>query len=102
MSSEFLIRKILIWVAGISGGSLAYRLPTVFHFRRLIWRSSAVQPISLTLPSRAHMPSAPVITDSNFAFLRQEFPAIAETASQMEKLAFSDARASCFYARRTI
>src|ERR1700748_2522411 len=41
-------------------------------------------------------------TNSNFDFLRQEFPAIAETASQMENLVLTDARASCFYARRTI
>src|SRR5947207_2403411 len=39
---------------------------------------------------------------SNFDFLRQEFPAIAEPASQMEKLALADARASCFYGRRTL
>jgi type I restriction enzyme, R subunit len=39
---------------------------------------------------------------SNFSFLENEFPSIWESALRMEKTAMADARAGCFYARRTI
>lgn len=39
---------------------------------------------------------------SNFAFLQDEFPNVAEPAQRMEALAMPDARAACFYGRRTI
>lgn len=44
------------------------------------------------------MPSA----DSNFSFLEDEFKSIWESAVRMENHAMADARAGCFYARRTI
>lgn len=39
---------------------------------------------------------------SNFAFLAAEWPALNEAAAKAEALANSDARAACFYARRTL
>lgn len=39
---------------------------------------------------------------SNFTFLQPEWPLLFEAASKAEGLANSDARASCFYARRTL
>jgi type I restriction enzyme, R subunit len=39
---------------------------------------------------------------SNFSFLQQEFPEIAEASAHMEKLVISDARAACFYGRRAV
>lgn len=39
---------------------------------------------------------------SNFGFLESEFKPIWESAVSMEKLAMADARACCFYARRTV
>lgn len=39
---------------------------------------------------------------SNFSFLESEFKPIWESATRMENLAMADARAGCFYARRTI
>ncbi|MDP3849626.1 MAG: DEAD/DEAH box helicase family protein [Luteolibacter sp.] len=41
-------------------------------------------------------------TISNFSFLEGEFKPIWESAVRMEKQAMADARAGCFYARRTI
>ncbi len=38
----------------------------------------------------------------NFAFLQPEWPLFFEAATKAEGLANSDARASCFYARRTL
>ncbi|CCI26642.1 hypothetical protein [Microcystis aeruginosa] len=37
--------------------------------------------------------------DSNFSFLRDQFPTIYDHASQAEGLVFSNPRASCFYTR---
>ena len=37
-----------------------------------------------------------------FAFLSTEWPAIHEAAAKAESLVTSDARAACFYARRTL
>ncbi|MFZ1538895.1 MAG: DEAD/DEAH box helicase family protein [Chromatiaceae bacterium] len=42
------------------------------------------------------------MTASNFDFLRAEWPGLLELATQTERLATTDARASCFYARRTL
>lgn len=39
---------------------------------------------------------------SNFAFLQSEWPLLFDAATKVEGLAHSDARASCFYARRTL
>ena len=39
---------------------------------------------------------------SNFAFLQSEWPSLFDAATKVEGLAHSDARASCFYARRTL
>src|SRR3990172_12377055 len=39
---------------------------------------------------------------SNFDFLRAEWPALHDAAAKAEALAHADARASCFYARRTL
>ena len=39
---------------------------------------------------------------SNFAFLQPEWPLFFEAATKAEGLANADARASCFYARRTL
>ena len=39
---------------------------------------------------------------SNFAFLATEWGLIFESASKAESMAHSDARASCFYARRAL
>jgi type I restriction enzyme R subunit len=39
---------------------------------------------------------------SNFAFLQTEWPTLFESASKAETLARSDARTSCFYARRSL
>jgi type I restriction enzyme, R subunit len=39
---------------------------------------------------------------SNFAFLQPEWPLFFEAATKAESLANTDARASCFYARRTL
>jgi type I restriction enzyme, R subunit len=39
---------------------------------------------------------------SNFEFLQPEWPDLHEAAAQAESLAHSDARSSCFYARRTL
>jgi hypothetical protein len=39
---------------------------------------------------------------SNFAFLQPEWPLCFEAATKAEGLANTDARASCFYARRTL
>ncbi|TCT10283.1 DEAD/DEAH box helicase family protein [Paralcaligenes ureilyticus] len=39
---------------------------------------------------------------SNFAFLQSEWPALYEAASKTEGTANTDARTSCFYARRTL
>ena len=39
---------------------------------------------------------------SNFAFLKDEFHPIWDSATRMEKLAMSDPRAGCFYGRRAI
>ena len=39
---------------------------------------------------------------SNFAFLKVEWPALSESAVKAESLVMSDARAACFYARRTL
>ena len=36
---------------------------------------------------------------ANFAFLRQEFPHAAESASYAERHVYGDPRASCFHAR---
>ena len=39
---------------------------------------------------------------TNFAFLADEWPTLHEAAAQAEALANGDARAACFYARRTL
>lgn len=39
---------------------------------------------------------------SNFAFLQPDWPALHESATQAESLVHTDARATCFYARRTL
>src|SRR4051794_24048024 len=39
---------------------------------------------------------------SNFDFLSEKWPALAESAAKVESLAHADARTSCFYARRTL
>ena len=39
---------------------------------------------------------------SNFVFLQSEWPLLFEAATKAESMARSDARASCFYARRTL
>ncbi len=39
---------------------------------------------------------------SNFAFLESEWLTLFESTRKAEQLANSDARASCFYARRTL
>ena len=39
---------------------------------------------------------------SNFAFLKQEFPHAAESASFAERHVFGDPRASCFHARHAL
>jgi type I restriction enzyme R subunit len=39
---------------------------------------------------------------SNFAFLQDEWPLLHESAARAESLAHADARAACFYARRTL
>jgi type I restriction enzyme, R subunit len=39
---------------------------------------------------------------SNFTFLQSEWPEIFEASSKAEGLAYPDARAACFYARRTL
>src|SRR6202158_4791009 len=39
---------------------------------------------------------------TNFAFLRPEWPEVFESATKVEALAYPDARAACFYARRTL
>jgi type I restriction enzyme R subunit len=39
---------------------------------------------------------------SNFAFLQTEWPDLHEAAGKAEALANGDARAACFYARRTL
>jgi type I restriction enzyme R subunit len=41
-------------------------------------------------------------TDSQFTFLTAEWPEIHEAAAKAESLVHSDARASCFYARRSL
>ena len=38
----------------------------------------------------------------NFAFLKQEFPHVAESASFAERHVFGDPRASCFHARHAL
>jgi hypothetical protein len=39
---------------------------------------------------------------SNFAFLQTDWPDLHEAATRAESLAFGDARAACFYARRAL
>jgi len=39
---------------------------------------------------------------SNFAFLQAEWPLMYESATRVEETANTDARTSCFYARRTL
>ncbi|MBX7222717.1 MAG: DEAD/DEAH box helicase family protein [Blastocatellia bacterium] len=39
---------------------------------------------------------------TNFSFLQKEWPDLYEAATKAEALAFADARAGCFYARRTL
>src|SRR5687767_2100565 len=39
---------------------------------------------------------------SNFSFLKTEWPELHESATKVESLALTDARACCFYARRTL
>ena len=39
---------------------------------------------------------------SNFAFLQAEWPLLHESATKAESLVHTDARAACFYARRTL
>ncbi|MEM6431871.1 MAG: hypothetical protein AAF708_21720 [Deinococcota bacterium] len=39
---------------------------------------------------------------SNFAFLDQDFPAIADSAKRAEMYAPYDPRSACFYGRRTL
>src|SRR5438045_37086 len=39
---------------------------------------------------------------SNFAFLQNEWPELHDAAARAEALAFPDARAACFYARRAL
>src|SRR4051794_29799473 len=39
---------------------------------------------------------------SNFAFLREEWPAVHEAASKAEAAAKADPRTACFYARRAL
>ena len=39
---------------------------------------------------------------SNFTFLQSEWPDLHDSAGKVESLALSDARSSCFYARRTL
>lgn len=39
---------------------------------------------------------------TNFGFLRPEWPEVFESATKVEALAYPDARAACFYARRTL
>ena len=39
---------------------------------------------------------------SNFAFLQPEWPLLHESAKRVEETANTDARTSCFYARRTL
>ena len=39
---------------------------------------------------------------ANFAFLKQEFPHTAESASYAERHVYGDPRASCFHARHAL
>ncbi|MBN8247371.1 MAG: DUF4145 domain-containing protein [Verrucomicrobia bacterium] len=39
---------------------------------------------------------------SEFAFLRTDWPALHEAATQAESLVHADARAACFYTRRSL
>jgi len=39
---------------------------------------------------------------ANFAFLEQEFPFVAESASYAERHVYADPRASCFHARHAL
>ena len=39
---------------------------------------------------------------SQFAFLRQEWPAVLEAAAKAESAVYPDPRAACFYARRAL
>ena len=39
---------------------------------------------------------------SNFAFIQAEWPLMYESAMRVEETANTDARTSCFYARRTL
>ncbi|MCY4350263.1 MAG: hypothetical protein OXC25_10510, partial [Thiotrichales bacterium] len=39
---------------------------------------------------------------ANFAFLKQEFPHVAESASYAEHYVYGDPRASCFHARHAL
>ena len=39
---------------------------------------------------------------SNFAFLQAEWPLLHEAATRAESMVHADARAACFYARRTL
>ena len=41
-------------------------------------------------------------TSANFAFLTQEFPNVAESATSTERLVYVDPRACCFRARHTL
>ena len=40
--------------------------------------------------------------DSQFDFLRSEWPMLFDSASKAEGLAYPDSRAACFYARRSL
>ncbi len=42
------------------------------------------------------------MTSQHFQFLQNEWPALHEAATKAESLANSDARAACFYARRSL
>src|SRR5688572_16673743 len=53
------------------------------------------------MPSRGVGNPQPM-ADSNFSFLRQEWPPLHEPAAKAESLVYPDPRASCFYARRTL
>ncbi len=45
---------------------------------------------------------SPVEISANFAFLEQEFPHAAESASYAERHVYVDPRASCFHARHAL
>ena len=60
----------------------------------------------LRLPAIPRLPRRPLSRSwkslANFAFLKQEFPHAAESASFAERHVFGDPRASCFHARHAL